>query len=141
MNKLMRFAGILLYVTLVIYALGLGEQLYKHFEMQVFSIYYPWLLIRILYPIIIGILIGLPNLIGEMKKQGSWQWDWIKFLAIGIPAFIVGVYPALYYAQILESLHLRQIIPTIYQTDTIIHLSNVVLGYYLVSTIYKTIKD
>jgi len=33
MNRFVRFAGILLYVVLIIYALGFGEQLYKHFKM------------------------------------------------------------------------------------------------------------
>lgn len=45
----------------------------------------------ILYPIVIGILIKLPNFIVEMKqdKKMKWRFDWIKFIAIALPYLFI----------------------------------------------------
>ena len=39
-----------------------------------------------LYPVLIGILFAIPHLFRERKNSGKWTYDWVKGLAIGLPA-------------------------------------------------------
>lgn len=49
----------------------------------------PVVLFTTLFPIIIGLLLRLPKLIIEMKQNKLWTFDWIKFIAIGLPTLYI----------------------------------------------------
>jgi len=142
MSKFMRFVGILLYVIFIAYAIRWGEE-YLHLlrvERGATFNYYPTALFGIFYPITIGILIGLPRLLNQIKKDGYWKWDWIKFLAVGIPTFLFGIYPHLIYLPILQQ-RAPVFIPVIVsRSDILITFSGIVFGYFVISSLYKTIK-
>lgn len=55
----------------------------------------PVLLFATIFPIVIGILLRLPKLIMEIKKEKNWTFDWIKIVAIGVPALYVTFIPIL----------------------------------------------
>lgn len=50
-----------------------------------------------LFPVFIGMLIALPVFFSKTRKEGAWKFDWIRCVAIGLPALILGVVPLLYY--------------------------------------------
>ena len=51
----------------------------------------------IAFPIIIGMLLKFPLLLKDIKQQKKWTFDWAKFLAIGIPTFLIVSFPAWIY--------------------------------------------
>ncbi|WP_438311358.1 hypothetical protein [Sporosarcina sp. FA9] len=94
------------------------------------------LLYSSIFPICIGILIRLPGFIIEIKKNGKWGFDWIKFLAIGLPSICI----LLIYISVS---HLPQsILPFIPQLilfgdSTIQVMAGVVFGYILLDSVKK----
>lgn len=51
----------------------------------------------IAFPIIMGMLLKLPLLVKDIRRQKKWTFDWAKFLAIGVPTFFIGSSPAWIY--------------------------------------------
>jgi hypothetical protein len=48
-------------------------------------------------PVLIGILAGMPSFIVTYKERGTWHIDWIKVIAIMLPALLIISLPHLYY--------------------------------------------
>lgn len=94
LQNLKRFVAYLFYVFimgyLVIWGIGfqriLKADVIKNFEWTPASIIFP-----ILFPILIGMLIALPQFIVTSRKLGTWGFDWIRFLAVGIPALVISL--------------------------------------------------
>lgn len=96
----------------------------------------PVVLFFSIFSIIIGILLGLPKLINEIKQKRQWMFDWIKFMAIGLPSLLtLLVYVFIF--QLPESIlpFIPQVIllgnPTIQMT------AGIVFGYVLLDSIKK----
>ncbi|MCG7346290.1 hypothetical protein MHZ92_19460 [Sporosarcina sp. ACRSL] len=47
------------------------------------------------FPICFGLLLRTPKLVLEMKEKKQWSFDWIKFVAIGIPSLYITMLPML----------------------------------------------
>lgn len=75
----------------------------------------------------IGFLLGLDNLITQLKNKGKWMIDKKKLIILGLPSLILSS-PNLLFSLISPS------IPFIY---CISFIANVVLGYTFVSSFYK----
>jgi hypothetical protein len=50
-----------------------------------------------IFPIFIGVLLRLPQLIIEIKEKRKWSIDWVKLTAIGIPTLYVSQMLILYF--------------------------------------------
>ena len=77
-------------IALVVYA---GLQLQQLLSEKAASEFEPrplWIYIAI-FPIIIGLLLRTPKFMLERKESRIGGFDWSKFLAVGVPAFIVLV--------------------------------------------------
>ncbi len=48
-----------------------------------------------LFPIIVGILLALPQFFAECKQKGTWKIDWIALAAMGLPSLLVAITPML----------------------------------------------
>ena len=55
----------------------------------------PFVVFVSFFSILIGILLRLPKLMKEMKENKQWSFDWIKFLAIGLPMLYLALIPLL----------------------------------------------
>lgn len=90
--KLLRFLVIFLYtifVGIVIYSgIIIQEDLRKYAGAHPSNVYYN-ISFLIVFPIVIGVLLAIPYFLAEVKKSGTWRFDWIKFLATGAPAFLI----------------------------------------------------
>ncbi len=143
MNKFVRFISISLYVIFIAYAVSWGEQYLSFLRAKTAADfnYYPTIFFAILYPIVIGILIRFPKLLVEFRNEGHWKWDWAKFLAVGIPTFLFGIYPHLLYLPILMK-RAPVFIPVIVsRSEILITFSGIAFGYFMISSLYKTVKD
>ena len=48
-----------------------------------------------LFPVFLGMLLRLPKLIWEIKEKKAWTFDWIKVVAVALPALYIALLPAL----------------------------------------------
>ena len=64
----------------------------------------PFLLYRQIAYVVFGVIFGIPYLLREWKRQGSWKIDLGKLLDIGLPAFILAYYPMVYFIVEIELL-------------------------------------
>lgn len=74
----------------------------------------------------IGIILGFDNFIYQLQLKGNWRIDIAKLVILGIPSFIVSIPYVIY--MISPSMLSYSYIPSI------------VLGYTVISCIYKDIK-
>jgi len=83
-------------------------------------------LFSIVYPIVIGILIKLPNFIVEMKQDKTlkWRFDWIKFIAIALPYLFI----------MIASSFPNKIVPS---SPDLQFIAGVVQGYMLLDSLKK----
>ncbi len=93
-------------------------------------------LFSFLFPIIIGIMFRLPKFINEIKQNKQWMFDWIKFIAIGLPSLCILLINTL---KIYIPENMIEFIPqTIFLTDSTIPLiAGGVFGYVLIDSLKK----
>jgi len=129
---------IFLYAVFVAIVIGWGEHygLYLRERASMTFIMMPVRIFFSLFPIVIGILIGLPKLISEFRREGNWKCDRVKFAAVGIPALYIGLIHVLIYFPFWKYLY----------PDPIRHFlggglfhsfGGLVFGYLLVDTPYR----
>jgi hypothetical protein len=87
-ERMKRFFSYLLYTILMAYILLLGVK-YETFLKKQASITFdgmPYFIFSIIFPVIMGLLFGLPQFIKEMKKDNSFTIDLVKLATICLPA-------------------------------------------------------
>lgn len=99
-----------------------------------FSIYYT------LFPIMLGVFLALPELYKKIKKSGIWKIDWVKIVAVGLPTLPIACYM---WIGVLP-LSIQNVINKcmLSNNDIINRLAGIILGYVLISSVYKEkVKD
>src|SRR5699024_1459233 len=91
----------------------------------------PVIIFSAIFPIVIGILLRVPKLIIEMKENRKWTFDWVRFVAIALPAFFIITIPILPYS----SYFITNII--LIGDPTITVIAGVVFGYVLLSCVKR----
>src|SRR5665647_2510784 len=94
-SNVKRFIGYLIYVVAVGYIITKADdyQLYlQHIYSKTFNTTYLWLFMS-LFPILVGLMLALHHLVSMIRKQGSLKFDWIMFLAVGIPTLCIAITP------------------------------------------------
>lgn len=66
------------------YNIRLVEEANKTYEVL------PVLIFATIYPIVIGIILRMPKLLMEIKDKKEWTFNWIKVIAIGMPALYIA---------------------------------------------------
>ncbi len=134
-NTLKRFLTIFLYTIFVIYIFYLGEVFLQHLRQQgqrTLTDY--WLVAIALFPIMMGLIIALPKFLREAQKDGDWEIDWVKLIAIGIPVLYLTIFPLVFVLPFLSTLYpypIHRYLPN--------NVSGVVLGYLVLSVMHKKI--
>lgn len=89
-----------------------------------------------IFPIFIGLLLRLPKFILEIKEKRQWSFDWIKFVAIGIPSLYIAMMPMLQVFFGMKLLFGREILlsgdPIAFTT-----IAGIVFGYVLLGSLKK----
>ena len=87
-----------------------------------------------IFPILFGLLLRSPKLILEIKEKKQWSFDWIKFVAIGIPSLYIAMMPILMLFIGWEYLLFSNILlrDTIFTT-----IAGIVFGYVLLDCLKK----
>lgn len=58
--------------------------------------YMPSVIYSFLFPIVIGVLFGIPILVKRIRSAGVGGYDWAKFVAVCLPALYIAILPLLY---------------------------------------------
>lgn len=96
---------------------------------------YPVLFCMTFFPVLIGILLALPNFISTAWKPGIWGFDWIRFIAVWLPAFYITVFTLLTLTSVGQYLPLGGYILS---KNLIPHtVAGVVSGYLLLALFKK----
>lgn len=99
---------------------------YKPIPRQIFIIF---------FTIFLGLLLAMPQLIGKLKKQGSWSVDWIKLIAAGIPALYLNIQIIGYFSSLGNFFALGVVV---FSANPATHyISGIVLGYLLFASLDK----
>lgn len=136
-----RFLSFFLYTTVMIFILTTGfeyqehirEQSAKNFEFM------PSVIFSTIFPIVIGILFGIPVLIKRIKAEGIAGYDWVKLLGICIPALYIAFLPLLFVSGI--TLPFAYTLGTSAPMSTVFPaISGIVFGFVLLECI-KSKRD
>ncbi|WP_366923114.1 hypothetical protein MFMK1_003606 [Metallumcola ferriviriculae] len=136
-NKLLKFICIFVYAVFFLYIV-LQAEYYRaapKFDISVSDIRLYHFISSVVIPYALGLLISLPSFISAFRKQGKWKIDWIKLLAVGLPALYIAIHPLI----LPTTLGMYIYSPTFprYYSDLPLVLSGVVLGYLTLSVIGK----
>ncbi len=94
-NNVKRFISYLIYIlafgVIVIKADDFAQYL-KHLYASTYNPTYQFVFIS-LFPILIGLLLVLPQFITVLKQKGTWKVDWIVLLVVGLPSLCTAMTP------------------------------------------------
>ncbi|WP_162287800.1 hypothetical protein [Indiicoccus explosivorum] len=85
------------------------------------------------FPVVIGILLRLPTFLLEVKEKKITSFDWSKFIAVGVPAFVLLV---MLFLPFLPPLGGSAIVRTIaaFSVSTVPTITGIVFGYVLLDS-------
>ncbi|MHB8918576.1 MAG: hypothetical protein ACYC4H_11170 [Desulfocucumaceae bacterium] len=52
------------------------------------------------FPVLIGLLLAVPNFISTARKPGIWGFDWIRFISVWLPAFYITIFTLLSFTSV-----------------------------------------
>jgi hypothetical protein len=89
-----------------------------------------------IYPVIIGMLLSLPTLYSKMKKEGRITLEWIRLVAVGVPALILTLSQILYWFTPFGRI-IYPMLPEWGLAKETVMVGGIFLGYTLLSSIRK----
>ena len=93
---------------------------------------FPVVLFSTLFPIVMGVLLRLPQLIIEIQDNKKWTFDWSKFIAIGLPTLMILIIYNISYLGIIPAIHFILISGT-----TLATTAGIIFGYILLDSLKK----
>lgn len=132
MKKLKRFMAYFLYVVLVGYSIiwtnahviALKNDLSRGFELFII-----WASL----PTFIGVVLALPRFIVTIQKPGTWTFDWVKFIAVGLPSFLAAGATSIFWVMPL----LYQYMPFLLNNSILTTTGGIVFGFVLLTAFEK----
>lgn len=97
MKRLLYYLLWLVIISVVLYA-GLEYQAQLQENAATTYNQIPVIQFMAVFPVLIGILLRLPKLVLQIRKNKSWTFDWVKLIAIALPAGYIALLPILYFA-------------------------------------------
>ncbi|EEG77100.1 hypothetical protein [Dethiobacter alkaliphilus] len=138
MNKSKRFFALLAYTIFIIFIFIQGESYGSALRQRAIAEFnmLPVMVYISLFPIFMGLLIAVPYFIHEMRKKGKWKFDWIKFIAIGIPSLYLTLFYPFYYV-VPFSHYIYPIRFGLLNSQILFSLGGLVFGYLVLTSFYR----
>ncbi len=95
--------------------------------------YYPYEGFLLIFPILVGIIIGGVSIKYKSKIRGPWKFDWIKFCTITIPTFLMAMLPLIYFNTPIRYLALG----AIFQNKTFFLVNGILCGFSILNNFDK----
>jgi hypothetical protein len=96
---------------------------------------YPRQFFIFLFTISLGLLIAIPQFIEKFKKPGSWSVDWIRLIAVGVPALYLLIQMIGYFSPLGKFFSLGFIVFS--SNPATQYISGIILGYLSLSVLDK----
>ncbi len=133
--KVKRFVGYLIYVITVGYIIVKADDYHlylQHKYSKTFDTTYLWLFTS-LFPILVGLLLVLPHLVSITRKQGSLNFNWIMFLAVGLPTLFIAITPIVLATGLEQLTNIWLFSSIIVLHKNLVTISGVVFGFVLIT--------
>ncbi|WP_407310644.1 hypothetical protein [Desulfosporosinus sp. SB140] len=102
---------------------------------------FPLYVFMALYPIVIGMILGVPGLFHRFHQEGRWRIDWQMLLPLGIPTFLINInllLPWVFHKTFLFKYDWYKIMLS---DPGCIDISGIVCGYVLLSSLIRKPSD
>ncbi|MFP3355804.1 hypothetical protein R0K17_00470 [Planococcus sp. SIMBA_143] len=135
-----RFFYYFIWSIVIIFIVYAGLQLQQVLDERAAAAFNPtplWIYV-VIFPVIIGLLLRAPKFMLERKESRIGGFDWSKFLAVGVPAFIVlalSILPLLPIGNLIFSDEIYvQIDMLLFSSTTAQTIAGLVFGYTLLDS-------
>ncbi|RLJ90756.1 hypothetical protein [Planococcus citreus] len=135
-----RFFYYFIWSIAIIFIVYAGLQLQQVLDERAAAAFNPtplWIYV-VIFPVIIGLLLRTPKFMLERKESRIGGFDWSKFLAVGVPAFIVlalSILPLLPIGNLIFSDEIYiQIDMLLFSSTTAQTIAGLVFGYTLLDS-------
>ncbi|MEA4925323.1 MAG: hypothetical protein VB084_08440 [Syntrophomonadaceae bacterium] len=132
-----RFISYLIYVAAFGYLVIKADD-YRQYLKLLYSTTFDttalWLYMSI-FPIIVGILLALPQFTRVFKQKGSWKVDWIVLLSAGLPSLCVAITPVIGPADFAHNWKFIAFIVGFH--PSLVTVAGILFGFVLVTAISK----
>lgn len=92
----------------------------------------PAALFSVIFPVVMGVLLRLPQFIIELRRNKKWTFDWPKFLAVGLPTSLILILYIIYY------LGIAPVLNTMFTSgSTLPTIAGIIFGYIVVDSLIK----
>lgn len=99
-GNIKQLIAILLYTMFILFFLYKGA-FWEHYLKHVSNYsFFPRFVMISLIPVLAGVLFALPGLIKKLKHPGKLYFNWVMFIAMGLPLLYVTISPYLYFSPI-----------------------------------------
>lgn len=153
MVKGKRFAQYLFFLIVVLLFIYWGTKYGIKLKLDLRETYniadtFQYYLFLAVFPILLGIILGIPDFLRKLQLQKEWVIDWLRLLVIGIPTLLLDLSRLLYmivanYAE--DSVGFFISINPFYEVmvmdNGVITLSGIVFGYVMISSFTKESLD
>lgn len=135
-----KIIGNLLYVSGLFFLIYFGD--YYQEEMRVLTGRtfnpFPSTLFSVIYPVIIGLYLALPEFIHVLRRTGKMMVNWVRIIIIGIPTLLIDISVMLYFFTPLGQVSIVRWIVSDGYSLLGRALIGVVFGYTILISIGKT---
>lgn len=133
-----RFVGYLFYVAAFGYIVIKANDYHRYLK-ESLSYYefgpLPLFIFMVIFPIIVGFLIALPQFIRILWEKGPWKIDWVMLLTVGLPALFIAITPLIPRTQF--AIHAKFILFITGQHPNLITIAGIVFGFVLITSLRK----
>lgn len=147
-NNQRRIIGYIIYVAVFGLLVVVVENLNRHFEGVFRSTFQPpyfWLFLsQFVFPVVVGLMLALPQFIRTYRQEGSWKTDWVVLLTIGLPALCVAITPVAFFSLVrfilpeTGSIPVPWLISLISTYPALNKTAGILLGFFLLTSLGKT---
>jgi hypothetical protein len=129
------FIKYLFWSFIIIVILYLGATIQTHLKVEASENFNlnPYIIFTWLFPILLGMLLRLPQLVSDIIQKKRLSFDWIKLIAIGVPLLYLSSVPLMYLN--FPRIYPEFAITFIYTNMTSTNIAGVILGYIILESL------
>ncbi len=135
MKRFFRYVIWVIIISVLIYC-GLRSEIYLKEQSEMSFDILPIMIFTYIFPIIVGMLLRLPQFLSENKGKKKWSFDWVKIIGIAIPVLYIALLPYLAYTSFGDQLILvEQVLALGKATTSLTTIAGIVFGYIVLDSV------
>lgn len=94
---------------------------------------FPVVLFSVVFPVVMGVLLRIPQFILSIRGNNRWTFDWPKFTAVGLPTLLILIWYLTSFVGAVPILHVFLI-----GGSTLPTIVGIIFGYILIDSFKQT---